>query len=298
MDHPRRRVWDVLSEPFLHRIGFERLPVMLDTLRLRARARKRRKLLAGPKKLGKIEIPERKIVYIDAGTHRTGAQIAAMLEWFALTASLRIYGIEAHPRSVRQCRHRFAGEKRVKMLNYALVGPQHEGETATLYLAGDRDVDSSLFPAPATDTPQETLEVPAIRLSKLILDNEIAMPGDIVLLRMDIEGAEKQVIEDLVEAGMVDLFDGFYGMWNDLHRIDPALDAEFRALLEREKIESFTFNDSDTSPLASPRRKDIIRYDIETSIYHGEKRKRAKWKVDRRGRTKERRPETGPETAK
>jgi FkbM family methyltransferase len=283
--HPHQRVWNTLSLPFFRRIGLRRLPVMVDTALLRIRALRRRLRVAGRKKMGAITHTNRKIVYIDAGLHRTAAQVTAMLEWFANSASLRVYGIEAHPRYMRECRHRFAGERRVKLFNYALVGPDHKGDTATLYLDGDKGLGNSLFAVRG----EETLEVPAIRLSQLIRDQEIAEPGDIVLLRMNIEGAEMGVIRDLAEAGMVEMFDGFYGMWDDLYKIDPALDAEFRALLKREKIENFTFNDRDTSPLAGPRRRDVIRYDIETSIYHGEKRKRGKWKVNRRGRVKEKR---------
>jgi FkbM family methyltransferase len=273
--------------PFFRRVGLQRLPVMTDTFLLRVRALLRRARIAGLGRLGKLETPQRKIVYIDAGLHRSSAQIASMLEWFVLSTSLRVYGIEAHPRYVRECRHRFAGERRVKLFNYALVGPDHEGDTATLYLDGKKGLGNSLF----ASRGEESIEVPAIRLSRLIREHDIASPGDIVLLRMNIEGAEMGVIEDLAEAGMVDLFDGFYGMWDDLYKIDPALDAKFCALLRREKIRNLTFNDRDASPIAGPKRKDIIRYDIETSIYHGEKRKPEtadKWKIRRRDRLQKR----------
>ncbi len=273
--------------PFFRRIGLRRLPVMTDSFLLRVRALLRRARIAGLGRLGKIETPKRKIVYIDVGLHRSAAQIASMLDWFMLSTSLRVYGIEAHPRYVRECRHRFAGERRVKLFNYALVGPDHKGDTATLYLDGNKGLGNSLFAARGN----ESIEVPAIRLSQLIREHDIASPGDIVLLRMNIEGAEMQVVEDLAEAGMVGLFDGFYGMWDDLYKIDPALDAQFRALLKREKIRNFTFNDRDTSPIAGPKRKDIIRYDIATSIYHGEKRKPEttdKWKIRRRERLQKR----------
>src|SRR5262249_54475517 len=156
------------------------------------------------------------------------------------------------------------------LFNYALVGPEHQGNTATLRLDGKKRLANSLFPVRG----EETITVPAIRLSHLIRENDIASPGDIVILRMNIEGAEMQVIEDLVEAGMIGMFDGFYGMWDDLYKIDPGLDAKFRALLKREKIRTLTFNDRDTSSLAGPARKNVIRYDIETSIYRAGKRKR------------------------
>ncbi len=273
--------------PFFRRIGMRRLPVIADTFLLRVRALLRRSRVAGPRHLGKIEIPNRKIVYIDVGLHRTGAQIASMLEWFTGSTSLRVYGIEAHPRYLRECRRHFAGERRVRLFNYALVGPDHRGDTAVLHLDGKKGLGNSLF----ASRGEETLEVPAIRLSRLIREHQMAEPGDIVLLRMNIEGAEMGVIEDLAEAGMLEMFDGFYGMWDDLYKIDPELDRKFRALLKREHVRNFTFNDRDATDLAGPKRKDIIRYDIETSIHRGDKRKPEAfdaWKIRRRDRLQRR----------
>ncbi len=68
------------------------------------------------------------------------------------------------------------------------------------------------------------IEVPALRLSRFISQNEAISPDAIVTLRMNIEGAETFVIEDLRDAGLIGRIDGFYGMWDDLYKIDPALD--------------------------------------------------------------------------
>lgn len=242
---------------------------MLDTFLLRLRALVRRARVAGMGGLGRLELADRKIVHLDLGLHRTAAQIALMLEWFGGRRTLEIYGFEAHPQYFKECRRRFAGDARVKLFHAALVGPGHKGDTAVLHLDGKKGLGNSLFAARG----EQAIAVPAMRLSQFLKDNRIISPGDVVTLRMNIEGAELYVIEDLLEAGMIGAIDGFYGMWDDLYKIDPELDAGFRALLKRKNIRSFPFNDRDLSPLAGPRRRNVIRYDLVTSIRYGTTRK-------------------------
>ena len=242
------------------------LPAAIDTFLLRIQSRLRRARIAG---FGKISIPKRRVVYLDAGLHQTAEQIALMLKWFGQTADLQIHGLEAHPDYARECQRLFAGDPRVQIHNFALVGPDHRGSTDALHLDGQKGLGNSLFAARGGDA----ISVPAIRLSDFLRINQIVCPGDIVLLRMNIEGAEMQVIEDLATAGMIGQIDGFYGMWDDLYKIDPALDEKFRALMRREGVRTFTFNDRDAGRMAPPERIGIIRYDIETSLYRGDKRK-------------------------
>ena len=62
---------------------------------------------------------------------------------------------------------------------------------------------------------------------------------------------------------MADRVDGYYGMWDDLSKIDPERDAGFRRLLRRAGIHPIAFNDRD---LAHPIRVWAIRYDLTTSL--------------------------------
>lgn len=62
---------------------------------------------------------------------------------------------------------------------------------------------------------------------------------------MKFEGAEQAVMEDLIESGVAVHIDGYYGMWDDLSKIDPAADRSLRRLLQRHHITVTTFNDRD-----------------------------------------------------
>ena len=87
-----------------------------------------------------------------------------------------------------------------------------------------------------------------------------------VILRMNIEGAEQFVIQDLLDSGLTASVDGYYGMWDDVSKIDPKADRRFRRLLRANGITNVTFNDRD---LPYRLRRFAIRTDIETSIRRG-----------------------------
>ena len=130
-----------------------------------------------------------------------------------------------------------------------------------LYKAGREGRGDSLFAARGTDYE----EVPTARLST-ILSDFYASNGEMpTILRMNIEGAEEQVLEDVAQAGMLSRVSGFYGMWDDLSKIDAARDAAFRAFLHDHGIRTVTFNDRDLRT----RRVRAIRYDITTSLAAG-----------------------------
>jgi FkbM family methyltransferase len=196
----------------------------------------------------------RTVVYIDAGLFRDGRELELAALWLRPYRT-RLVGIEAGPvqfsAAARNLQHLDA-----EFVHAALVGPDHEGQTVTLYLTGRHGGhDDSLFAVPGT-TP---VEVPAVRLSDIIH----AATEDVVILRMNIEGAEELVIADLAAAGVLERVRGFYGMWDDLSKIDEQRARRFRERLRALNIEPITFNGRD---IRHPARLAAIHYDIETSI--------------------------------
>ena len=93
--------------------------------------------------------------------------------------------------------------------------------------------------------------------------------GGPVIVRMNIEGAELAVIEDLVAAGLDGRIDGWYGLWDDVGRIDARVEARFARLLDERDISPLTFNGRDVGYAL---RRLAIRIDLATSIRHGELR--------------------------
>src|SRR5438034_4671037 len=100
-------------------------------------------------------------------------------------------------------------------------------------------------------------------------EKDISLEDRICLLRMNIEGAEFDVLQDLVESGLATNVDGYYGMWVDVSKINVKRDAEFREFLSTNGISSMTFNGRDVRWRF---RMKCIEYDMNTSVMVGSRR--------------------------
>ena len=236
--------------------------VLLDTCLLFFRALARRTAAVGIKRLFvKPNIPSGiGIVYFDLGTHRSAEELELMIDVVLpkLGAAFTAYGFEASTESVKVVQSKFDMRNDVTVIHAALCYNVPPEGKVRLYKDDSEGIGDSLYRKGA-----DYIEVDAMRLSSWIQENGIDLQENLCLLRMNIEGAEYDVIRDLVESGQADRIDGYYGMWDDLSKIDPVRDSEFREYLAKHAINSFTFNKRD---LKVPLRSNIIAYDIETSV--------------------------------
>lgn len=203
-----------------------------------------------------------RLLYIDCGVHKRGEQIRWMYRWFADRYDLHVLGFEASAEHFCDATAALADMDQVRLHHVALVGPDHEGDEVRLYKSGGNGEGDSLF---GVRGEQYEL-VPARRLSQVLADEGYVLSESPVILRMNIEGAEHFVIDDLLDARLHTSIDGYYGMWDDLSKIDPNDDSRFRQLLRDYRISKLTFNDRD---LPFWLRRYAIRTDIETSIRAG-----------------------------
>jgi len=213
--------------------------------------------------------PRPRVLYVDCGVHKEGRQIRAVHAWLGDRYDLTIVGIEAGSEHVEDARSALADVGGVELRHVALVGPDHEGETVRLYTSGGlgRGKGDSLFAARGSRHE----DVPAARLSRILVEGGYLDDDTVVVLRMNIEGAEQYVIADLLDSGLDARVDGYYGMWDDVAKIDPDADRAFRAVLRRSGIVSVTFNDRD---MPHRLRRFAIRTDLETTVRRGWARRR------------------------
>lgn len=207
----------------------------------------------------------RPVIYIDLGLHRTAVQIQLVREWFGHLRNLTIYGFEANPDYHADAEALFSGDSRVKIINAAVVGPDHTSERVTLNIGGKLNgLGDSLFKK--HDRHTSAIEVAAIRLSEFMRREGIDRSDAAVIIRMNIEGAELHVLRDLNQAGLISRIDGWYGLWNDCSKIDPVLGHELEKLKSTASIENVSFNDRDSRGKYARLKEALIRYDIETMI--------------------------------
>jgi FkbM family methyltransferase len=263
--HPHQKLWNWWLAGRLRRVRLVGPLVFADSVLLLATVVVRRARHLGAGALRRA--PRAHVCYVDCGTHVHGHEVAKAVEWLA-AHDVTALAFEANPVHHAQAAEHLAGFPNVTVRNVALVGPDHDAADVELYVGSRDGRGDSLF----AQDGRRPVRVPAVRLSTVLTD-EVRGPGEcVVLLRMNIEGAERFVIDDLVDAGLDGQVDGYYGMWDDLSKIDPAQDDEFRALLRSRGIHPITFNDRD---LGHRMRVAAIRLDLDTSVQYGLRRKPA-----------------------
>ncbi len=260
--HPHQRLWNLYLTPVAKRLLIRKPLILVDTLLLWAEVAIGRLLATGRK----VSRPGSEVLIFDVGQHVDPRQIVAVRQWFGARVPLRIYGFEAHPDYYQAARRRLECFPEVRLENLALVGPDFEGDEVRLYLAGGRGVGDSIYARRSEDF----ISVPALRLSHYIVREGIDLTSRIAILRMNIEGAEFGVLQDLAEAGLLDQIDGFFGSWDDMYKTDPVADEAFRAFLRKHRIRSIPFNDRDLGKGAVLAfRQRAIRYALSTAMMTG-----------------------------
>ena len=209
------------------------------------------------------------VLHIDCGVHEEGREIRSMLRWFPPPWRVRVLAFEAGRRQYLAAKESLRDIPNLDLRHGALVGPDYTAPTVEFYNwaflpNGEGD---SLF---STRGGSSSENVPAIRLSHVLRTSYASHRGPIIL-RMNIEGAETFVIQDLADAELLDSIDGFHGSWDDLSFIDPAEADRFRALLRRRRITPLSFNGRD---LGHALRRIAIRLDVGTSLANGAARQR------------------------
>ena len=202
----------------------------------------------------------KRIIYLDLGTHKKGTELGLMVNSILpqLGKDFIAYGFEASRESFDHVRSRYEGNEKIQLIHKAVFHEIPEGGKLRLYKDMQGGVEDSIY------RPSEHFEdVEAIRLSDFIKEHQLIGTNNILLLRMNIEGAEFDVIKDLVETGLSDKIHGYFGMWDDLSKIDLKRDDEFRAYLKQHKISTLPFNGRDLK--WNLRVKSIV-YDIKTQV--------------------------------
>jgi hypothetical protein len=250
-----------------------RLIVLLDTAFLALRALRRRASRIGIRGLLSgwgvpTDVP---ILYFDLGTHKKARELSFMVSEVLPRASenFAAYGFEACRESWEEAQTQFTGRENVCVVHAALCHLQlPDSGTIRLYKGQGDGLEASIY----RQGLDEYDEVRALRFSDWLRENHLSLEDSICLLRMNIEGAEFDIIQDLLDHDLAGFIDGYYGMWDDVSKIDPRRGDDFRSLLAANHINPFTFNGRD---FRFRLRKKCIEYDVCTSIRAGLRRVRA-----------------------
>ncbi len=271
--HPHQALWNWdLLKVIRNAVRFEivykviaGIIIVVDTIILYMRAMVRRVARRGLTSLFFTPaIPENiSIIYFDLGTHKEAKELVLMVDKILphICQKFNCYAFEACQESFEKAQEILANRENVKLINKALCYQIPIDGKIRLYKDKKVGLGNSLYRQ--SETYEET---EATRLSDWLHQNNIDLQNYICLLRMNIEGAEYEVLQDLVNSGLAKYIDGYYGMWDDLSKINRQRDEEFRAFLSDHQIDSVTFNGRDLNWFF---RIKCIEYDINTSVQVG-----------------------------
>ena len=190
---------------------------------------------------------------------KNARELLQVMKWLATYDNVKFAGFEAHPLYCSEAASKLQiSTHKVDVVNAALVGPEH-GTTIQLNLNGSDGVGDNLI----RGSGSQKMSVKACRLSEYLLKEDIEPDKDVILLRMNFEGAELFVLQDLISSGLIGKIDGFYGRWVDPKKIGNATAVEFAKLVNQHKIQHLPFNNKD---LGSMLRVFAIKYDLNTSL--------------------------------
>jgi FkbM family methyltransferase len=206
------------------------------------------------------------IYYFDLGTHSKADELLFMVRrLLPRFGDFKAFAFEASKSLFEQAQARFAtGE--VTFINAAVCRVQPESGKVKLFLSPEGDGLGNSIMRPALGSFEE---VPAVQFSSWLRSQGLDVGNNVCLLRMNIEGAEFDVITDLIETGYAQCIDGYFGMWDDLSKIDKVLDEDFRTVLSKHEIAPMTFNARD---FLVGLRLHCVAYNVETSVLKGVRR--------------------------
>jgi FkbM family methyltransferase len=272
--HPHQKLWNWNLVTAIQKLSpitpvnkvLIKILIFLDTIFLFIRAVGRRISVLGVAQLfSSARIAEQQqLIYFDMGTHKEGAELKLMADDILpnITDNFIAYGFEASQQSYNEVCKVFADDNKVNVIHKALCSTPPANGKIRLYHSG-KGLGDSLYRVSESGSFEE---VDAVRFSDWLNENGISLKNMICIIRMNIEGAEYDVLQDLIESGNSHYVDGFYGMWDDLSKISKQRDDDFRLFLAENHIHPFTFNGRD---LISSWRKKCIEYDLYTHIKAG-----------------------------
>ena len=228
--HPHQGLWNrllvntivALPVPSKVHAFLDRLAMRTDTGLLWLRALWRRTRRVNPLALRK-KLKGETFWLLDCGLHESAHQSRAVHDWFGADNTVRILAFEACEAHALLAANALADIPNCTLHRVALIGPEHQAEPVKLYHSEATSLGNSLYSQRGTEFEL----APAKRLSAFIAEH-IDIENVPVVVRANIEGAEQGMIEDLVDAGLHKQIDAYMGMWDDLFKIDVALDHVFQ----------------------------------------------------------------------
>lgn len=185
----------------------------------------------------------KKINYFDLGLYKDGLELNEfnknILPQFNIP--YHCYGIEAEKEYFDDCEKKFKNKEKISLYNLAI---NDKNEKIKLYKASN-PLGNSLFINKSNVIKNKFTLVNGITFSQFLLDNKIDITNSINICKINIEGAEIYLFEDLIKNDLLKYFHFFLGTGHDLRKIPDKVEdgtyEKYLNLLEKYKIDLSTY---------------------------------------------------------
>ena len=173
---------------------------------------------------------------------------------------LTVIGIEADPEYIPYLKVKYEAYPRVGILNFAIAGKHG---TVKLYRSASTDGEgNSIYPTKNNVSREDFVEVQAMPLSYILRALD-PIGYDLKILKTNIEGAELEMIQDLIATDSHGLIDIFCGATSDIHKVAELSDQQeqYHQMLKDAGIDWQLFHDT-----YKPRDKEIMMANMRLGI--------------------------------
>tara|TARA_S200002703_G_scaffold89425_1_gene77149 strand:- start:1643 stop:2266 length:624 start_codon:yes stop_codon:yes gene_type:complete len=159
----------------------------------------------------------KQINYFDLGLHE-GKEIDYFHSLFKKNnLDFNIYGIEANQHSYSLCKEKFKNYSNIKIYHNAICNVDDD---VFLYKATNNGLGDSLFKGKNNiDIKQIPEKVKGKKFSSFINQNSIDLDNSVNILKVNIEGSEIFLFEDMIENNLLCKFVLFLGTGHDMRKI-------------------------------------------------------------------------------
>lgn len=161
------------------------------------------------------------INYFDLGLYKDALEMSNMNDDIIPKYGIpyHMYGFEANPEYADSAKKKFSKYKDISIHNIAISS---EDKPLKLYLSSGKG--DSIYDSKININKKKFITVPGMKFSSFVKENKIKLQGAINIVKINIEGAEWDFFNDIIDNDILKHITIFIGRGHDPHKIQKFID--------------------------------------------------------------------------
>jgi len=160
------------------------------------------------------------INYFDLGIYKDALELDNIYNFLkSREIQYKLYGIEANPKYCDEAKKKFDKIKEISFHNIAICS---KDKSIKLYISGGRG--DSIYDSKGNLSNKNSITVQGKKFSTFIKENNIKLEGNINIIKINIEGAEWDFFNDIIDNNLLKHISLFIGRGHDPHKVKEFVD--------------------------------------------------------------------------